>query len=210
MQHHHPEPHGTLEATRTVTLAIPVAANALCVAAAAGAIVGGYAAVWWMRRQLKAKRSPRRIAGICKLRPEKEDQYTQLHDHTWQEVMEIMYKNNIRNFSVFLHKPSSQMFSYFEYVGKHYDQDMANIAKDPVVKSWWSFCEPCQEPLKWEGPPPSEGGTGGMGGEWWASMTNINHCGAWPVYWTDRMPDPDFKPQNRHGLKSTRETPPQL
>ena len=30
-------------------------------------------------------------------------QYTRLHDHTWDEVMQRMYAANMRNFVVYLH-----------------------------------------------------------------------------------------------------------
>ncbi|GBG24065.1 Hypothetical Protein FCC1311_002832 [Hondaea fermentalgiana] len=190
---------------RVETVTLPTAATAVAVAVAAGAMLGGYTAAWWMRRNLKKKRAPKRVAGLLKLRPEKEIEYRQLHEHTWQEVMQTMYENNMRNFSVFLHKPSYQLFSYYEYIGSDYEGDMARIARDPVVKSWWSFCEPCQEPLNWHGSPPSQGGSGGGGdNEWWATLTNINHCGAWPVYFSDRMPDPDFQPPKVHDLKTPR------
>jgi hypothetical protein len=35
-------------------------------------------------------------------------------------------------------------------------------------------CEPCQIPLLWEGVPPSQGG---KGGDWWAPMEELFHCG---------------------------------
>ena len=39
---------------------------------------------------------------------------------------------------------------------------------------WWAVCEPCQQPLAWNGPPPSAGGDKG---EWWASTEELFHCG---------------------------------
>ena len=36
-----------------------------------------------------------------------------------------------------------------------------------------------------KGPPPSQGGSGGPGGAWWASMKCLNHCGGWPVAWSN-------------------------
>jgi hypothetical protein len=54
-------------------------------------------------------RAPRRCAGICRLKPEMYEQYTQLHDHTWDEVMERMYKSNMRNFVVYYHKETGYM-----------------------------------------------------------------------------------------------------
>jgi hypothetical protein len=121
--------------------------------------------------------------------------------------MERMFKSNIRNFVVYLHPETHLMFSHFEYVGSDLEGDMALIGQDPVVKLWWSYCEPCQQPFHWEGPPPSQGGSGGPKGAWWDPLVCLNHCGAWPVQYASAWPDPDFVPQNPLGLTSTPATP---
>lgn len=79
-----------------------------------------------------------------------------------------------------------------------------------MIRFWWTHCEPCQEPLQWEGPPPSQGGTGGPGGAWWASMTCLNHCGGWPTAWANEWPDPDFVPNNPDGQISSSSNPPKV
>ena len=40
-------------------------------------------------------------------------QYTQLHDHTWDEVMSRMYEANMRNFVVYYHKELQLMFHHW-------------------------------------------------------------------------------------------------
>jgi L-rhamnose mutarotase len=67
------------------------------------------------------------------------------------------------------------LFSTFDYVGDNFEADMAAIAADPVTQRWWKLCEPLQEPLVWSGPPPSAGGRGGDGGEWWATLEEFFH-----------------------------------
>mmetsp|Transcript_2926 Transcript_2926/g.4204 ORF Transcript_2926/g.4204 Transcript_2926/m.4204 type:complete len:196 (-) Transcript_2926:1140-1727(-) len=172
-----------------------------------GMVLGSLLSSVWTRKKRMARKAPRRIGGLCRLKPGMYDQYTQLHDHTWDEVLKRMYDSNIRNFMVYLHKETNLMFSHFEYVGDDFDKDMQTIDKDPVVRYWWSYCEPCQDPLNWSGPPPSQGGTDG---EWWAPLECLNHCGAWPVEYTTRYPDPDFVCKNPHGMKSTKENPPSI
>eukprot|EP00755_Sulcionema_specki_P013415 Sspe_Gene.53900::Locus_29772_Transcript_1_1_Confidence_1.000_Length_737::g.53900::m.53900 len=149
-------------------------------------------------------KAARRFGGLIKLKPEMYDQYTQLHDHTWDEVMEKMYHANMRNFVVYLHEETHQMFSHWEYIGDNLEEDMKKLETDPMIKYWWSFCEPCQEPLKWSGPPPSQGGKG----DWWSPLKCINSCGAWSIAWADEYPDPDFTPCNPHGKTSTSSSPP--
>ncbi|XP_078481443.1 uncharacterized protein LOC108950150 [Ciona intestinalis] len=60
-----------------------------------------------------------------------------------------------------------------EYIGSDFAVDMKAVADDPITKDWWKVCEPCQTPLSWEGPPPSEGGKG----DWWKPMDECFHDG---------------------------------
>mmetsp|Transcript_5801 Transcript_5801/g.10872 ORF Transcript_5801/g.10872 Transcript_5801/m.10872 type:complete len:192 (+) Transcript_5801:66-641(+) len=171
---------------------------------AAGAGAGAALALVLARQMLmRHGRSARRVGGVCRLREGMFEQYTQLHDHTWDEVMRRMYVCGIRNFVVYLHEETRVMFSHFEYVGNDFERDMKAIGEDPVVNRWWSFCEPCQEPYHWDGPTPSQGGDGGPGGAWWDPLVCLNHCGGWPVLYSNRWPDPDFVPNNPKGMTSS-------
>ena len=177
------------------------------------ASAGGIATFLCMREQGKViaaktakgnRKAPKRFAGLIKLKPDMFDQYTQLHDGTWDEVTKQMYEANMRNFVVYYHEETSQMFHHWEYVGDDFAADMKKCSDNEMIKFWWSYCEPCQEPLHWEGPPPSQGGTG----DWWSPMKCLNHCGAWPVAWATEFPDPDHIPQNPHRKISTSSNPP--
>ena len=74
-----------------------------------------------------------------------------------------------------------------------FQSDMNAIANDPMVRKWWSLCEPCQIPFpgQWseEEPPPSEGGTGG---DWWKPLVCVCHCGHWPLDYSEERRDPEF------------------
>lgn len=176
---------------------------------AAAAVVGAAAAVVLSKVQ-RAKRTGRYYAGMIKANPELIDQYKQLHDATWDEVMERMHKSNIRDFVVWLHEETNTMFHQFIYVGDSFEEDMAAIEADPIVRFWWTHCEPCQVPLHWDGPPPSQGGQGHTDhpGQWWAPLTQVNHCGGWSVEWSDSWPHPNFTKQHPRGLTSTKDNPP--
>ena len=41
----------------------------------------------------------------------------------------------------------------------------------------FQHCEPCQKPLSWTGPPPSEGGQG----DWWQPLKEMWHDGHYPT-----------------------------
>ena len=147
---------------------------------------------------------------MIKCKPELMQQYMQLHDHTWDEVMARMYKSNMRDFNVWYHEETQMMFHQWVYVGKDFGADMAAVEADPIIRFWWTYCEPCQEPLHWRGPPPSQGGKGDPAypGEWWSPLRHVNSCGAWAAAWSARWPNPDFVPCHPNGLTSTKDTPP--
>jgi L-rhamnose mutarotase len=150
------------------------------------------------------------VAGMIKVKPELLAQYMCLHDHTWDEVMERMNRSKMRDFTVWLHEETNTLFHQFVYVGDDYDADMAAVAADPVVRFWWSFCEPCQEPRHWDGAPPSQGGCGKPShpSEWWSPLKLVNHCGSWSTSWASSWPDPDFEPNHPQRLTSTKDAPP--
>ena len=104
----------------------------------------------------------RRYGMVLKVRPEKFEEYKRLHAAVWPEVLDMIEKCNIKNYSIY-HK-DGYLFSYFEYYGDDYDADMAKMAADPKTQEWWSHCEPCQEPLETRAE-----------GEWWANMEELFH-----------------------------------
>ncbi len=104
-----------------------------------------------------------RYGMVIKVKPEKFQEYKQLHAQVWPDVLKMIKESNIRNYSIY-HK-DGYLFSYFEYVGNDFECDMAKMAADPTTQKWWDVCKPCQEPLE----PKAEG-------EWWASMEEVFHC----------------------------------
>ena len=104
----------------------------------------------------------KRYGSLIRVRPEQFEEYKRLHAHVWPEVLQRIETCNIRNYSVY-HKDGF-LFSYFEYVGEDYEDDMAKMAADPTTQKWWDLCKPCQEPLATRAE-----------GEWWADMEEVFH-----------------------------------
>jgi len=102
----------------------------------------------------------KRYGSIIKVVPEKLEEYKQLHAAAWPAVLEQIRLSNIRNYSIFY--KDGMLFSYFEYIGIHYEKDMAAMAADPVTQEWWKVCIPCQMPVETR-----------KEGEWWASMEEV-------------------------------------
>jgi L-rhamnose mutarotase len=104
----------------------------------------------------------KRFASIIEIRPEKQAEYEALHADPWPEIIAMLTKHHVRNYSIFI--KDNLLFSYLEYHGDDYDQDMAELAKDPKTQQWWELTDPCQKPI-----------ASAKEGEWWSPMREVFH-----------------------------------
>lgn len=90
-----------------------------------------------------------RIAMVTGLKPEKLAYYKQLHADAWPAVQKKITECNIKNYSIYLKEINGQLllFSYFEYAGVNFDEDMKRMAADTTTQRWWKETDPCQQPL---------------------------------------------------------------
>lgn len=105
----------------------------------------------------------KRYGMVIKVKPEKLEEYKKLHSQVWPEVLDMITKCHIRNYSIY-HR-DGYLFSYFEYEGQDFQADMQKMAADPMTQKWWDVCKPLQEPLETR-----------ADGEWWADMEEVFHC----------------------------------
>ena len=82
---------------------------------------------------------------VVGVRPEKREEYLELHRAVWPRVEQAMTEGNIRNYSIFI--IDDVLFGTYEYVGEDYDADMARIQADPTSREWWTRTNPCQVPF---------------------------------------------------------------
>lgn len=104
----------------------------------------------------------KRVAQVITVRPERIDEYEQVHAAVWSGVLERLRQQNVTNYSIYRH--GDLLFSYFEYVGEDYDADMAAIAADPETQRWWEVTDPMQERV----PEAPEN-------EWWHPLPEVFH-----------------------------------
>ena len=104
----------------------------------------------------------RRYGSVIGVRPQAIDEYRKFHTAVWPEVLEMIRKCNIRNYSIFL--KDDLLFGYFEYHGTDFDADMARMADDPKTQEWWRITGPMQRPLDSRAKD-----------EWWAKMEEVFH-----------------------------------
>ena len=109
----------------------------------------------------------KRYGMVLKLRPEKVEEYKQLHAAAWPDVLKMIRECHIRNYSIYLRTLDDgqpHLFSYFEYTGTNFTADMARMAADLTTQRWWECCKPGQQPLANRAPD-----------EWWCGMEEVFH-----------------------------------
>jgi L-rhamnose mutarotase len=110
---------------------------------------------------------PVRYGSVSGVRPEKLDEYIEMHAATWPGVLAMIQQCNIQNYSIYFGKLEDgklYLFTYFEYVGNDFEADMRKMAADPTTQEWWKLAVPCLIPL--EGLKP---------GEHWLTMREVFH-----------------------------------
>ena len=80
---------------------------------------------------------------IGRLKKEKIDEYRELHSNCWPGVLDMIEKCNLKNYSIFIH--GQEVFSYYEYYGNNYKEDMKKMEEDEVTQKWWEKTHPCFE-----------------------------------------------------------------
>lgn len=103
-----------------------------------------------------------RYGSVIKVAPGRLEEYKRLHAAVWDSVKKMIKECNLQNYSIYY--KDGYLFSYYEYTGNNYAADMAKMAADPETQRWWTFCEPCQQPLESRAE-----------GEWWATMEEVFH-----------------------------------
>jgi L-rhamnose mutarotase len=104
----------------------------------------------------------KRYGQVIGVRPEHFERYKKHHAAVWPEVLDMIKKCNMQNYSIFY--KDDMLYAYFEYTGTDFAADMARMAVDPKTQEWWSIMEPMQKPVDTR-----------KSGEWWANMEELFH-----------------------------------
>ncbi|HEX7687393.1 MAG TPA: L-rhamnose mutarotase [Burkholderiaceae bacterium] len=105
-----------------------------------------------------------RMGMVIGIVPDRIGEYRRLHEAVWPAVLERLRASHIRNYTIFLREPENLLFACWDYHGADFAADMAAIAADPATRRWWTFTDPCQQPLPTRTP-----------GEHWAAMERVFH-----------------------------------
>jgi len=96
------------------------------------------------------KTQVQRYGSVVGVKPGRVERYEELHAAAWPDVLAIIKRSHIQNYSIYLRKLADEryyLFSYFEYTGDDFAGDMARIAAEPATQRWWAECVPCFELL---------------------------------------------------------------
>ena len=105
-----------------------------------------------------------RHVQIIRLRPEAKERYLEIHEAVWPDVLAMIARCHLTNYSIFLREPENLLVAYFEYTGSDYAADQAVMAADPRTQEWWAITDPQQQPLD-----------SAAEGEWWAPTREVFH-----------------------------------
>jgi L-rhamnose mutarotase len=103
-----------------------------------------------------------RKAAVIKVKPDKLDLYKKLHAEPWENVNKKLKECNVQNYSIYYR--GGYLFSYLEYTGDDWSEDMKKLASDSTIQTWWKLTDPCQEPVEFA-----------KEDEWWANMEEVFH-----------------------------------
>lgn len=78
----------------------------------------------------------KRFGFKMKLKPGFREEYRRRHSTIWPELVELLKKNGICNYSIFLDDETNTLFAYQEQTGENSSQDLGNTE---VVKKWWKY-----------------------------------------------------------------------
>lgn len=94
----------------------------------------------------------KRFGMVIEIRPDRIQEYKELHDPSNPGVRDLLTRYHLQNFSIFLHEIEGKWyeFGYYEYTGSDYEADMARLAAEPRNQDWLRICDPMQIPLEGE------------------------------------------------------------
>ena len=97
-----------------------------------------------------SKPEVQRFGMVIGLKPEKLQQYKELHADPYPGVRDLLQKYNIRNFSIFLQEIDGKLyeFAYYEYTGSDYERDRKRLSEEPRNKEWLKVTDSLQIPLE--------------------------------------------------------------
>ena len=78
----------------------------------------------------------KRFGFKMKMYPGFKEEYRKRHSEIWPELVSMLKKEGICNYSIFLDEETNILFGYQEQTGESSSQD---LGATEIVKKWWKY-----------------------------------------------------------------------
>jgi L-rhamnose mutarotase len=79
-----------------------------------------------------------RKSFVMAVHPSKHQEYEQRHNPVWPEMLAMLSRHGVHNYSIFLHAGTSQLFAYAEIES---EERWKAIASTPECRKWWAYMQ---------------------------------------------------------------------
>jgi L-rhamnose mutarotase len=76
-----------------------------------------------------------RHAFRMRLNPGMRDEYRKRHDEIWPELVELLHRAGVSDYSIWLDEETDLLFGVLTRTDDH---SMATMPLDPIMKRWWA------------------------------------------------------------------------
>lgn len=77
-----------------------------------------------------------------KLLPGNAEEYKRRHENIWPALKDLLKKNNISDYTIFLDEETDTLFAVQKTSVQHSSQD---IGENAIVKEWWAYMSDIME-----------------------------------------------------------------
>ena len=71
-----------------------------------------------------------------KLNPGRRDEYRRRHDEIWPELVDLLQKAGVSDYSIFLDEETDTLFAV---LWRRDDHEMDGLAETEVMQRWWAY-----------------------------------------------------------------------
>lgn len=92
----------------------------------------------------------KRLMQVIGVRPERFQEYCDLHEHIWPEVADAIRQAHLENYTIF--HLQGKLYQYMEYTGEDMQKDLRKLSRCEAMLRWCAVCRRMQLPDsgKWE------------------------------------------------------------
>lgn len=84
----------------------------------------------------------KRFGFKMKMLPGFKDEYVKRHSEIWPGLVDLLKKEGIGNYSIFIDEETNTLFAYQEQSGESSSQD---LGETEIVKKWWKYMSDIME-----------------------------------------------------------------